>query len=96
MKTHPDWTLEIVGEGPEEALYRSLINEYELEKEHRAASFHERGAGVYAHSSMYVLSSVGGIRPGDDRGYGARGYLLLHLIYRYARVVERQRYGRSF
>ena len=32
VKTHPDWTLEIVGEGPEEALYRSLINEYELEK----------------------------------------------------------------
>lgn len=22
VKTHPDWTLEIVGEGPEEALYR--------------------------------------------------------------------------
>lgn len=73
VKTHPDWTLEIVGEGPEEALYRSLINEYELEKRHRAASFHERGAGVLC-TFQYVCAEfpLGGIRPGDDRGYGAR------------------------
>ena len=73
MKTHPDWTLEIVGEGPEEALYRSLINEYELEKNNGAASFYERGAGILC-TFQYVCAEfpLGGIRPGDDRGYGAR------------------------
>ena len=57
MKTHPDWTLEIVGEGPEEALYRSLINEYELEKSIALHPFTKEVQEYYAHSSMYVLSS---------------------------------------
>lgn len=57
VKTHPDWTLEIVGEGPEEALYRSLINEYELEKNMALHPFTKEVQEYYAHSSMYVLSS---------------------------------------
>ena len=57
MKTHPDWTLEIVGEGPEEALYRSLINEYELEKNMALHPFTKEVQEYYAHSSIYVLSS---------------------------------------
>lgn len=57
VKTHPDWTLEIVGEGPEEALYRSLINEYELEKSIALHPFTKEVQEYYAHSSMYVLSS---------------------------------------
>ena len=47
------------GEGPEEALYRSLINEYELEKSIALHPFTKEVQEYYAHSSMYVLSSVG-------------------------------------
>ena len=72
VKTHPDWTLEIVGEGPEEALYRSLINEYELEKSIALHPFTKEVQEYYAHSSMYVLVPKREDWPRDDRGYGAR------------------------
>ena len=57
VKTHPEWTLEIVGEGPEEQLYRSLINKYKLEENIRLYPFTKEVQKHYAHSSMYVLSS---------------------------------------
>lgn len=57
VKTHPNWTLEIVGEGPEEQLYRSLINGYKLEKNIWLHPFTKDVQSHYAHSSIYVLSS---------------------------------------
>ena len=61
-----------MGEGPEEALYRSLINEYELEKNMALHPFTKEVQEYYAHSSIYVLSSRWRDSAGDDRGYGAR------------------------
>ena len=57
VKTHPDWTLEIIGEGPEEQLYRSLINGYKLEENIQLHPFTNDVQSHYAHSSIYVLSS---------------------------------------
>lgn len=57
VKTHQDWTLEIVGEGPEEQLYRSLIHDYKLEESIQLHPFTKDVQSHYAHSSIYVLSS---------------------------------------
>lgn len=52
-----DWTLEIVGEGIEEPLYRSLIKESKLEKRVLLSPFTKYVQYHYMNSSVYVLSS---------------------------------------
>lgn len=52
-----DWTLEIVGEGIEEPLYRSLIKESKLEKRVLLSPFTKNVQYHYMNSSVYVLSS---------------------------------------
>lgn len=52
-----DWTLEIVGEGVEEPLYRSLIKENKLEKRVLLNPFTKNVQYHYMNSSVYVLSS---------------------------------------
>lgn len=56
-KDNSDWTLEIVGEGPEESLYRQLITKYELEERILLTPFTRDIQSHYASSSVYVLSS---------------------------------------
>ncbi len=52
-----DWTLDIVGEGPEEALYREKIDRYELAERITIHPFCERIQDYYSASQVYVLSS---------------------------------------
>ena len=56
-KDNRDWTLEIVGEGPEEALYRQLITKHGLEDRVILSPFTRNIQSHYAQSSIYVLSS---------------------------------------
>lgn len=56
-KRNKDWTLEIVGEGPEEALYRQLIAKHGLEERVVLSPFTRNIQSHYASSSVYVLSS---------------------------------------
>ena len=56
-KNNSDWTLEIVGEGPEESLYRGLIAKYQLEGRVFISPFTRDIQSHYASSSVYVLSS---------------------------------------
>lgn len=56
-KDNSDWTLEIVGEGPEESLYRQLIAKYGLEERILLSPFTRNIQSHYASSSVYVLSS---------------------------------------
>ena len=56
-KNNTDWTLEIVGEGPEETLYRQLIAKHGLEKRVILSPFTRNIQSHYAASSIYVLSS---------------------------------------
>lgn len=56
-KTNAEWKLEIVGEGPEEELYRTLIKENGLEKRVTLCPFTKNIQSHYAHASVYVLSS---------------------------------------
>lgn len=56
-KNNSDWTLEIVGEGPEEALYCQLIAKYHLEERVFISPFTRDIQSHYASSSVYVLSS---------------------------------------
>lgn len=56
-KTNAEWKLEIVGEGPEEELYRGLIKEYGLEERVALCPFTKDIQSHYAHASVYVLSS---------------------------------------
>ena len=56
-RTNNDWTLEIVGEGPEEEMYRKLISGYGLEKRIILSPFTKHIEDHYATSSIYVLSS---------------------------------------
>lgn len=56
-KGNKDWTLEIVGEGPEEALYRQLIAKHGLENKVILSPFTRNIQSHYAQSSIYVLSS---------------------------------------
>lgn len=51
------WTLEIVGEGPEEASYRQLIADHHLEDRVRLCPFTTDIQRHYSHASVYVLSS---------------------------------------
>lgn len=56
-ENNSDWTLEIVGEGEEEALYRSLISQHRLENRVTLSPFTKNIEQHYASSSVYILSS---------------------------------------
>ena len=55
--TNNDWTLEIVGEGDEEIIYRQLIAEHRLEQRVKICPFTNHIQTHYAGASVYVLSS---------------------------------------
>ena len=52
-----EWKLDIVGEGPEEMLYHSLINKYKLEERVFIHPFTNRIQEYYSNAQIYVLSS---------------------------------------
>lgn len=56
-RQNSDWTLEIVGEGEEEIIYRQLIIENKLEKRVKICPFTKDIQRHYAGASAYVLSS---------------------------------------
>ena len=56
-KINKEWNLEIVGEGVEEELYRSLINNYGLEKRVHIHPFTNNVQLYYSNAQIYVLSS---------------------------------------
>ena len=56
-KKNEDWYLDIVGEGPEEELYRELIQESELEKRIIIHPFTNNIQTYYSNAQIYVLSS---------------------------------------
>ena len=56
-KQNKDWTLDIVGEGPEEDMLRSLIYKYHLEKRVTLYPFTKEVEKHYESASVYVLSS---------------------------------------
>ena len=56
-KENKEWTLDIVGEGEEEALIRSLIGKYKLENRVSIHPFTKDIQAHYASASVYVLSS---------------------------------------
>ena len=56
-QNNPEWCLDIVGEGPEERLYRELIKEYKLENKVIIHPFTNRIQNYYSNAQIYVLSS---------------------------------------
>ena len=52
-----DWQLDIVGEGPEENLYRQKIAEYHLESRIHLHPFTNEIQRYYSNAQVYVLSS---------------------------------------
>lgn len=52
-----EWMLDIVGEGPEEKMYRQKIAEYQLEKRIQIHSFTNNIQAYYSHAQVFVLSS---------------------------------------
>ena len=52
-----EWTLDIVGEGPEEGLYRKKIAEYKLENRITIHPFTTNIQEYYSQAQVYVLSS---------------------------------------
>lgn len=56
-QTDKEWTLDIVGEGPEENLYRQLICKHQLEARVRLHSFTNNIQAYYSAAQVYVLSS---------------------------------------
>lgn len=52
-----EWTLHIVGEGPEEALYREMISRYHLEQRVMLHPFTRQIQDYYSQAQVYVLSS---------------------------------------
>ena len=52
-----EWTLDIVGEGPEEEMYRKKIAEYQLEKRILIHPFTNNIQAYYSQAQVYVLSS---------------------------------------
>lgn len=56
-QNNSEWVLDIVGEGPEETLYRNLINEYHLEKRVILHPFTNNIQTYYTKAQVYVLSS---------------------------------------
>lgn len=56
-KENKDWHLDIVGEGPEEELYRELIKEYNMEERITIHPFTNNIQTYYSNAQIYVLSS---------------------------------------
>lgn len=56
-KDNKDWHLDIVGEGPEEELYKELIKEYKLEERITIHPFTNNVQAFYSNAQVYVLSS---------------------------------------
>lgn len=56
-KKNQNWTLDIVGEGVEEELYRKMIAEYRLEKRITIHPFTNHIQSYYSDAQVYVLSS---------------------------------------
>ena len=56
-QTNKEWTLDIVGEGPEEALYRQKITEYGLNDRIILHPFTTNVQKYYSEAQVYVLSS---------------------------------------
>lgn len=56
-KQEMEWTLDIVGEGPEEDMLRELITRHKLEKRIMLHPFTKEIQKYYAGASVYVLSS---------------------------------------
>jgi len=56
-KENKEWTLDIVGEGPDETLLRQLIKKYNLEKRITIHPFSDNIQKYYASASIYILSS---------------------------------------
>ena len=56
-KNNEEWTLDIIGEGVEEPLYRELIAQYHLEKRITIHPFTNHIQNYYSHAQVYVLSS---------------------------------------
>ena len=56
-RNNKDWNLDIVGEGPEEKLYRELIKEYNLEERITIHPFTNNVQSYYSNTQIYVLSS---------------------------------------
>ena len=56
-KKNYEWTLDIVGEGVEESLYRKLIKKYHLEKRITIHPFTSHIQSFYSNAQVYVLSS---------------------------------------
>lgn len=52
-----EWYLDIVGEGPEETLYKELIRKYNLEKRVTLHPFTNDIQSFYSNAQIYVLSS---------------------------------------
>ncbi len=52
-----EWQLDIVGEGVEESLYRSLIHKYKLDKRIKIHPFSKNIQNYYSEAQIYVLSS---------------------------------------
>lgn len=52
-----EWTLDIVGEGPEEPLYRQMIKDYGLERRVTIHPFTYHIQTYYSEAQVYVLSS---------------------------------------
>lgn len=56
-KNDKDWTLDIVGEGVEEQLYRKLIKDFQLEDRITIHPFTNNIQAYYSQAQIYVLSS---------------------------------------
>lgn len=56
-ENNSDWTLDIVGEGPEADLYQQLIAQYHLEKRITIHPFTNNIQAYYSNAQVYVLSS---------------------------------------
>ena len=56
-QSNKEWKLDIVGEGVEEALYRSLIQKYGLEDRVFIHPFTNHVQAYYSNAQVYVLSS---------------------------------------
>lgn len=57
VESNQEWTLDIVGEGPEESMYRQLIQKYKLEDKITIHHFTNHIQDYYSNAQIYVLSS---------------------------------------
>lgn len=57
VQNNKEWHVDIVGEGPEEKLYRELIKEYNLDERITIYPFTNNVQSYYSNAQIYVLSS---------------------------------------